>query len=93
MCTFYGLFLYRTPLMLAVANGHVDAVLYLIANGAIVNNQDVHGRTALHRGASIIHVHKKKRLQRKNIHTFQADSYTANTSSQPKYLFFATLYL
>jgi ankyrin repeat protein len=42
----------RTPLMHAVSNGHVDTVLYLIANGAIVNNHDIQGRTALHRGVS-----------------------------------------
>ena len=36
--------------MHAVSNGHVDTVLYLIANGAIVNNRDIQGRTALHRG-------------------------------------------
>lgn len=38
--------------MHAVSNGHVDTVLYLIANGAIVNNRDIQGRTALHRGVS-----------------------------------------
>lgn len=43
---------FRTPLMHAVSNGHVDTVLYLIANGAIVNNRDIQGRTALHRGVS-----------------------------------------
>lgn len=42
----------RTPLMMAVANGHVDTVLYLIANGAIVNAKDSQGRTSLHRGVS-----------------------------------------
>lgn len=36
--------------MLAVANGHLDAVLSLITSGAIVNNKDINGRTALHRG-------------------------------------------
>jgi len=36
--------------MLAIENGHVDTVLYLIANSAIVNARDVHGRAALHRG-------------------------------------------
>jgi hypothetical protein len=45
-------FSYRTPLMLAIENGHVDTVLYLIANGAIVNARDIQGRTALHRGVS-----------------------------------------
>ena len=43
---------FRTPLMLAIENGHVDTVLYLIANGAIVNAHDIQGRTALHRGVS-----------------------------------------
>jgi hypothetical protein len=38
--------------MLAIENGHVDTVLYLIANGAIVNARDIQGRTALHRGVS-----------------------------------------
>ena len=38
--------------MLAVGNGHVETVLYLIASGAIVNAKDVQGRTALHRGVS-----------------------------------------
>ena len=47
---FIGYFLNRTPLMHAVSNGHVDTVLYLIAQGAIVNNRDIQGRTALHRG-------------------------------------------
>lgn len=38
--------------MLAIENGHVDTVLYLIANSAIVNARDIQGRTALHRGVS-----------------------------------------
>ena len=38
--------------MMAVANGHTDTVLYLIANGAIVNAKDSQGRTSLHRGVS-----------------------------------------
>ena len=46
-------FPFRTPLMLAVENGHVDTVLYLIANSATVNARDIHGRTALHRGVCV----------------------------------------
>ena len=42
--------------MLAVENGHVDTVLYLIANSAIVNARDIHGHTALHRGVSHLKV-------------------------------------
>lgn len=50
-CNLYAM-ICRTPLMMAVANGHVDTVLYLIANGAIVNAKDSQGRTSLHRGVS-----------------------------------------
>ena len=50
--TMFG-YLFRTPLMLAVENGHVDTVLYLIANSAIVNARDIHGRSALHRGVGL----------------------------------------
>ena len=38
--------------MLAVEQGHLDTVIYLISNSAIVNARDIHGRTALHRGVS-----------------------------------------
>ena len=38
--------------MLAVEHGHLDTVIYLISNSAIVNARDIHGRTALHRGVS-----------------------------------------
>lgn len=43
--------------MMAVANGHLDASIYLIRNGAIVNARDLDGRTALHRGVSM-HIFK-----------------------------------
>lgn len=43
---------YRTPLMLAVLNGHADCVYSLLSQGASVENQDRWGRTALHRGVS-----------------------------------------
>ena len=43
---------FRTPLMLAVEQGHLDTVIYLMSNSAIVNARDIHGRTALHRGVS-----------------------------------------
>ena len=36
--------------MLAVEHGHLETVIYLISNSAIVNARDIHGRTALHRG-------------------------------------------
>jgi len=39
---------------MAVASGHVDTVLYLIANGAFVNSKDTQGRSSLHRGVSIL---------------------------------------
>lgn len=42
----------RTPLMIAVANGHIDAVLLLISQGANIQAMDAFGRTALHRGVS-----------------------------------------
>lgn len=38
--------------MMAVSNGHVDTVLYLIKADAIVNARDLGGHTALHRGVS-----------------------------------------
>lgn len=42
----------RTPLMVAVSNGHIDATLLLLHYRAKVNLQDIHHRTALHRGVS-----------------------------------------
>lgn len=43
----------RTPLMLAVAGGHVDAVSLLLEREADVNVADNHGLTALHLGVSV----------------------------------------
>lgn len=43
----------RTPLMLAVAGGHVDAVSLLLEREASVNMADSHGLTALHLGVSV----------------------------------------
>lgn len=40
----------RTPLMLAVAYGHVDAVSLLLEKEASVDAADLLGCTALHRG-------------------------------------------
>lgn len=40
----------RTPLMLAVLNGHAECVFSLLSHGASVEHQDRWGRTALHRG-------------------------------------------
>lgn len=45
-----GLFSHRTPLMLAVLNGHTECVYSLLNQGACVETQDRWGRTALHRG-------------------------------------------
>lgn len=42
----------RTPLMMAVENGHIDSSVFLIRNGAMVNARDTDGRTALHRAVS-----------------------------------------
>lgn len=42
----------RTPLMLAVLNGHAECVFSLLSQGASVEHQDRWGRTALHRGVS-----------------------------------------
>lgn len=47
--------LYRTPLMLAVLNGHTECVYSLLSQGASVDNQDRWGRTALHRGVRHSH--------------------------------------
>lgn len=44
--------IFRTPLMLAVAGGHVDAVSLLLERDANVNFADNHGLTALHLGVS-----------------------------------------
>lgn len=42
----------RTPLMLAVAYGHVDAVSLLLEKEASVDAADLLGCTALHRGVT-----------------------------------------
>ena len=42
----------RTPLMLAVENGHIDSVLLLISHSSNIQLNDIYGRTALHRGVS-----------------------------------------
>ena len=47
-------FICRTPLMLAVANGHVEAVLQLVEMGANIQAMDVYCRTALHRGVTLL---------------------------------------
>ena len=44
---------FRTPLMLAVSGGHVDAVSLLLEREANVNAASKHGLTALHLGVSI----------------------------------------
>lgn len=36
--------------MLAMGNGHIETVMYLVRSGADVNAADTLGRTALHRG-------------------------------------------
>lgn len=46
----------RTPLMLAVLNGHTECVYSLLSQGASVENQDRWGRTALHRGVRHSHI-------------------------------------
>lgn len=51
--------IFRTPLMLAVAGGHVDAVSLLLERDANVNFADNHGLTALHLGVSFIKIYKK----------------------------------
>ena len=43
----------RTPLMLAVMNGHRDSVMLLLDQAANPNAVDVNGRTSAHRGVSI----------------------------------------
>lgn len=40
----------RTPLMLAIMNGHVDCVHLLLEKGSTADAADLRGRTALHRG-------------------------------------------
>uniref|UniRef100_A0A2K5PQC7 Ankyrin repeat domain 52 n=1 Tax=Cebus imitator TaxID=2715852 RepID=A0A2K5PQC7_CEBIM len=50
----YSLLLFslcRTPLMLAIMNGHVDCVHLLLEKGSTADAADLRGRTALHRGA------------------------------------------
>ena len=42
--------IFRTPLMLAVMNGHRDAVLLLLEQGANPNSVDINQRTAAHCG-------------------------------------------
>lgn len=46
------LFFSRTPLMLAVAYGHIDAVSLLLEKEASVDAADLLGCTALHRGVT-----------------------------------------
>lgn len=46
------LFPSRTPLMLAVAYGHIDAVSLLLEKEASVDAADLLGCTALHRGVT-----------------------------------------
>ena len=46
-------FFYRTPLMLAVTNGHRDSVLLLLQQGSNPSAQDLRQRTATHRGVRI----------------------------------------
>lgn len=50
--TFLFLFPSRTPLMLAVAHGHIDAVSLLLEKEASVDAADLLGCTALHRGVT-----------------------------------------
>ena len=50
--TFRYLFMFRTPLMTAVAHGHMDTMLVLLDLGANIHAQDVYRRTALHRAVS-----------------------------------------
>ena len=50
----------RTPLMVCVANGHMDAAILLLNEfGANINSVDTYHRTALHRavGAFFIVIH------------------------------------
>ena len=42
----------RTPLMITVSNGHIDATLLLLQHGASLKAHDIHRRTAVHRGVS-----------------------------------------
>lgn len=46
---------FRTPLMLAVMNGHRDSVMLLIEQSANPNATDVNGCTAVHRGVCFQH--------------------------------------
>merc|ERR1711871_1288941 len=43
----------KTPLMLAAEKDHIDVMLYLLENGAMyeINQQDLHGNSALHYSA------------------------------------------
>ena len=43
---------HRTPLMLAVTNGHTDVAQVLVEHGAHVDCTDKHLHTALHRAVS-----------------------------------------
>ncbi len=43
---------FRTPLMIAVANGHLDSLMVLLGLGANIQAQDIYRRTALHRAVS-----------------------------------------
>lgn len=49
---FLSRLLCRTPLMLAIMNGHVDCVHLLLEKGSTADAADLRGRTALHRGVS-----------------------------------------
>uniref|UniRef100_A0A8C5GVK7 Ankyrin repeat domain 52 n=1 Tax=Gouania willdenowi TaxID=441366 RepID=A0A8C5GVK7_GOUWI len=51
----------QTPLMLAVVGGHTDSVHFLLEKGALPDNKDKRGSTALHRG-SVLKVEQLKVL-------------------------------
>lgn len=51
-CSVLFCFFPRTPLMLAVAYGHIDAVSLLLEKEASVDAADLLGCTALHRGVT-----------------------------------------
>lgn len=51
-CDCFVCFSSRTPLMLAVAYGHIDAVSLLLEKEASVDAADLVGCTALHRGVT-----------------------------------------
>lgn len=51
-CDWFVFVFSRTPLMLAVAYGHIDAVSLLLEKEASVDAADLLGCTALHRGVT-----------------------------------------